>query len=680
MTSRPSTSPASHFGAVVGALGVGLLACAAAVTFTGAAAKLELLDPGALVRWGLPLTTTAFQLAMALTIGLLLLGGMLMPEGARTARRFRVGRYAAWSALAWAVFGVVNGILTYADVSGVRVGSRGFWSGAWKTTWELDLLRDPAITTLVALGVAVVCLAGASRGVQAFLFFVAVAAMWPLALVGHAAGSDDHDAAVNSLAFHLLGVAVWVGGLLAVLLMWSRLGKGAADVVARFSTAATWCIAMVGLSGVLNAWIRLGGFGGLGSKYGVVVLAKIAALVGLGVLGWFQRQKVVARLRADRASKPGRAAFARLAGVEVLVMSAAIGLGAALSRSQPPVSGESPLNTTDRAFSLTDYPTPSPLETGSWFTAWRVEWLFTAIAVLGLGVYLHWVWRLHRRGDKWPIARTVWWIGGWASFIYFSDAAPAIYGHVQFSMHMLMHMGVSMFVPICLVRGGVVTLAMRALPKRRDGTLGPRELLLAVVHSRVFAFFANPIIAAVLSFGTLIAFYYSPLFYIALTTHTGHVLMVAHFTTVGYIYAYSLVGIDPGPKLWNPPIRMLILLVAIAFHAFFGVAMMTGTTLLAPDLFTVLDLSWVPDPLVDQQRAGTVAWGAGEFPTLMLAMLIAMEWYRKDRAEGERAERQADRDGDAELTAYNEYLAARARAGAAHARDDNPEHTVDQKD
>ncbi|MBB2894002.1 cytochrome c oxidase assembly protein [Flexivirga oryzae] len=669
MTHQPRTArPTARPGALAAAVGAGLIACAAAVRFTGAADKLQLLDPGAVVRWGLPLANLLFELSIALTIGLLLLGGMLMPEGTKTARRIRACRYAAWSGLAWAVFGAAGAVLNYADDSGVHLGASGFWSGAWHWTWQLETLRNPAITSLVGLAVAVVCFVGVGRAVQVWLFFGALLALWPLALVGHSAGSNDHDAAVNSLAFHLAGVAVWVGGLLAVLIMWSRLGKGAPDVVARFSTIATWCYAMVGLSGILNAWIRLGGLDGLSSRYGVVVLTKAAALVGLGVLGWFQRRKVVDRLRAERTSQPGRAAFARLATIEALVMTVAIGLGAALSRSQPPIAGESPLQKTDIAFSLTDYPTPSPLVTSSWFTAWRVEWLFTVVAVVALGVYLHWVWRLHRRGDKWPIARTAWWIAGWASFTYFADSAPAIYGHVMFSMHMLMHMGVSMFVPICLVRGGIVTLAMRALPKRGDGTLGPREIILAIVHSRVFAFFANPIIAAVLSFGTLITFYYSPWFHLSLTTHTGHILMVAHFMITGYIYAYSLVGIDPGPKRWAPPIRMLILLVAIAFHAFFGVAMMTGTTLLAPDFFSVLHLSWVPDPLVDQQRAGTVAWGAGEFPTLILAMLIAAEWYRTDRAEGQRAERQAERDGDAELHAYNDYLAARARAGT-HEKD-----------
>lgn len=638
-----------------------LVACAVALQFTGASRPLELLDPGAVVRWGLPLTTVLNELCAAATVGLLLLGGMLMPEGKRSARRARTSRYAGRTAAGWAVTGAVEGMLSYTDISGVqmRLGSGTFWSGVWQSTWDIELLRAPAVTTVLAAIIAVIALSGAGRTAQAWLCALGVVAMLPLALVGHAAGSDDHDAAVNSLAFHLVGVALWVGGLLALTAMWGRLGKGAADVVARFSVLATWCYVAVGLSGLLNAWIRLGGFGGLGSKYGVVVLAKVAALVILGVLGWRQRQVVVAQLRADTASTPARSAFWRLAGVEAAVMAVAIGLGAALSRSQPPTASQT--ESGDRIFALTGYPRPPALTGSSWVTQWSIEWLFTTLAVVAIGVYLHWAWRLHRRGDRWPLARTVWWCSGWLIFLYLIDGAPGVYGRVMFSVHMLMHMGVAMLVPILLVRGGVVTLAMRALPVRHDGTLGPRELILAVVHSRIFAVFANPVVAAVLMLGTLIGFYYSPWFEQALTTHTGHVLMVTHFLLTGYIYAYSLVGIDPGPPRWPAPARMLVLLVTVAFHAFFGVALMTGNALLAPDFFRVLDLPWVPDPLVDQQKAGTIAWGAGELPTLLLAMLIAVQWYRNDQNEGRRAERQAERDGDAELRAYNDYLAARSK-------------------
>src|SRR5699024_8447715 len=111
---------------------------------------------------------------------------------------------------------------------------------------------------------------------------------------------------------------------------------------------------------------------------------------------------------------------------------------------------------------------------------------------------------------------------------YLVDGAPGIYGHVQFSVHMLEHMGLSTLVPILLVRAGVATLALRALPARKDGTLGPRELILATVHSRVTNVLANPIVAAILMLGSLIVFYFSPLFELALRTHTGHVLMTAH--------------------------------------------------------------------------------------------------------------------------------------------------------
>ncbi|TWE11351.1 putative copper resistance protein D [Rudaeicoccus suwonensis] len=663
----PARRVTTHPGWLTAALATGLVVCAATARFTGAVDPLQLLDPGVIVRWGIPLTTVAGELSMSLTIGLLLLGGFLVPETGTSARRMRTARYAAWSATAWAVTGVVGGILSYADVSGQHLGAPGFWSGAWSATWQLELLRAPAVSTLIAMIVAVCAYAAPRRSGQAWLCALAAFAILPLALVGHAAGSSDHDAAVNSLAFHLVGAAVWVGGLLALLVMWSRLGKGAPAVVARFSTVATWCFVAVGLSGVLNAWIRLGGADGLTSRYGAVVLAKIAALGILGGLGLQQRRRVVAALQRGGGA-PVRALFVRFAGVEVVVMGVAIGLAAALARSAPPIPQTS-VERADPALALTGYPTPPALHAMSWLTQWRVEWLFTAVAVVAVLVYLKWVLRLHRRGDRWPWTRTVVWCLGWVLFVYLVDGAPGVYGRVMFSAHMLGHMGISMMVPILLVRGAGVTLALRALPKRGDDTLGPREILLSVVHSRVFAVLANPVVASVLVLGTLVTFYYSPWFDFALRTHTGHVLMVTHFMVSGYIYAWALVGVDPGPRRWSPPARLLVLLVTICFHAFFGVALMTGTTVLAPDFFTTLHLPWVVSPLVDQQSAGTIAWGAGELPTLILAMLLAGEWYRRDRADGARAERQAERDGDAELRAYNDYLAARAKSVAGSSRE-----------
>ena len=264
--------------------------------------------------------------------------------------------------------------------------------------------------------------------------------------------------------------------------------------------------------------------------------------------------------------------------------------------------------------------------------------------------------KLQRRGDTWPIHRTILWTLGWIMFVWATSGAPDIWGRVLFSVHMVMHMVIAMVVPLLLVPAAPLTLALRALPSRPDRTWGPREVILQVVHSRAMTVLSNPVVAAALFFGSLAAFYWSPLFELALTTHSGHLLMLAHFFITGYMFTWALIGIDPGPPKWSPAMLLLILFATISFHAFFGVAL-TGTQfVLAPGFFEQINLPWGPQLLADQERAGEIAWGFGEAPTLILAILVARQWFSRDRQETVRLDRQADRDDDAALRAYNARL------------------------
>ena len=209
--------------------------------------------------------------------------------------------------------------------------------------------------------------------------------------------------------------------------------------------------------------------------------------------------------------------------------------------------------------------------------------------------------------------------------------------------------------------GAPVTLALRALPARKDKTLGPREFVLATVHSSYLKVLANPVVAASLFFFSLAIFYFSPLFELAMRTHTGHVLMMLHFLLTGYMFTWVLIGVDPGPKRWSPIALLVILFATISFHAFFGVLITQSTELLAPNFFGRLDLDWLADPLADQRAGGAIAWGVGEAPTLVLAVAVAWQWWVSDRRETARRDRRADRDGDAELEAYNAHLADLSR-------------------
>ena len=145
-------------------------------------------------------------------------------------------------------------------------------------------------------------------------------------------------------------------------------------------------------------------------------------------------------------------------------------------------------------------------------------------------------------------------------------------------------------------------------------------------------------------------------------THTGHVLMTAHFLLSGYLFIWALVGIDPGPARPSYPFRLILLLMTLGFHAFFGISLdgvehaarpRTGGTPWArpttPRCWpTSRPAARSPGRPVTSRRC---CW--------RLALLVG--WVRSDAQETRRLDRKADRDGDAELRRYNEQLASITR-------------------
>ena len=634
------------------AVGAALVALVPAALVTGAVAPLALADPGPVVRWGVPVVGAVATLASVTVVGLLGLAAFVVPERTRTDRRREAARLAGSVALLWVAAAGLQLVLTFADLAGTSPTATGFLDQLVSFTWQLETTRVLLVSLALALAVAVAAQVAEGRAAIAWTALAALVGIVVQSLTGHAAGSASHEDAVNGLAVHLLGIVVWVGGLAGLVVLRPRLGRDLGVSVARFSTVALWAFVAVGLSGTLQAWIRIGSLEGLASAYGVVVQLKTLALVGLGVLGWRQRQVLADRLTRDPSD--GRA-FTRLALGELALMGAATGLAAVLARSIPPVPDAVP--DPSRVLELTGFGDPGPVSPADWFGTWRVDWLFVGLAVLAVGLYLAGVRRLRARGDAWPMLRSVLWVLGWALFVWATCGAPGIWGRVMFSAHMVMHMVVAMIVPLFLVPAAPVTLALRALRARPDRTWGPREVLLEVVHSRALHALSNPVVAAALFFFSLAAFYYTGLFELALTTHTGHLLMMAHFLLTGYLFVWVMIGTDPGVRRWPPLALLVILFATVSFHAFFGVALTSSQELLAPDVFRALQLPWLTDPLADQHTAGEIAWGIGEAPTLTLAVVVAVQWYRRDRRETARRDRMADRDGDAELAAYNARLA-----------------------
>jgi putative copper resistance protein D len=629
-----------------------------AMVFSGAfLTGRALSDPGDVVTYGLPIARTIHDLAAATTVGFLVVAAFITPgqtkrPGLAGWSQTRATRWAAWAGSIWFSAAIVVLVLSGVSISGVAPGDPLFFPTMRTFLFGVELgqsLVVSAVSVLVATTIAFTARRLTSVGVACGF---AIFALLPLALSGHAAGSFEHANAVNSLALHLVGVTVWVGGLLALLLLRKTIKAGYGTAVARYSVLAGWAFGGVALSGVINSSLRLGTWSDLLQPYGMLILAKAGILLLLGAAGALQRRRVVPRLKA---APTDRRRFARFALSELVFMAVAIGISVGLSRSAPPVS-QQPLTGNDLQEGLLGFPYPPPVTFLRMFTVFHIDWVWLLLAAVLAGLYIWAFSRLRRRGDKWPVYRLICWLAGCVALVWVTSGGAAVYGLVHFSTHMIQHMGLMMFAPPLFVLGGPVLLALRVLPTRHDGSRGIREWLLLFTHSRFLRFLSRPAVAGVIFAGSLVVFYYSPAFQGALFTHEWHVAMCIHFLLSGYLFFWVFIGIDPGPARPAYPILFIVLLATLAFHAFFGVALMESRSVLAIDWWHALGQTNNAALLADQHVGGGIAWGASEIPMVLVALGVAYQWSRSDERAAKRLDRQADRDGDADLNAYNERL------------------------
>ncbi|UBU16518.1 cytochrome c oxidase assembly protein [Nonomuraea gerenzanensis] len=616
-------------------------------------------DAGAVVRWGLPLSKLLMDASGVITVGLLLMAAALLPndKGVLGKSALEYVKASSWAALVWAGAAFLSIVFGVADSMGRSVPQ--ILDRAFLTSYATQTTQGVALTLVVLFGVAIALFSrGAiTAGAAAGLLVFAMVTLLPAPLTGHTSSSPNHDLATSSVSLHLLSLALWTGGL-GVLALHALRKQPQLDVAAaRFSRMALWCYAGVGLSGVFALVARLGAVSDLWtSEYGLLAVAKLVAFVLLGYIGYWHRQRTLADLEARKPR-----AFTRLAAGETVLMFATIGIAVALSRTPPPEY----TIPADRAFELLGFPLPPPITIGNVFSLWWLDLFFAVVAAVLAGLYGAGVLRLRRRGDKWPWGRTASWFVGVALLVLCTQSGLARYAQVMFDVHMIEHMTLSMVVPIFLVLGGPVTLALRALkPAARRGDRGPREWITTILHSRFTKVVTHPVVATAIFVASTYALYFTPLFESAMKEHLGHIWMTLHFLISGCLFFWVIIGVDPGPNRLPYVGRLLMLFVTMPFHAFFGIALMMMGGVIASGWYEQLGRTWGDTLLQTQRDGGAIAWGFGEIPTLIVLLAIAVQWYKDDNRQARRADRKAERGGggDPELDSYNAYLARLNRA------------------
>lgn len=295
-------------------------------------------------------------------------------------------------------------------------------------------------------------------------------------------------------------------------------------------------------------------------------------------------------------------------------------------------------------------------------TLWRlVEWhwqpvpLYPVLMFLFMGLYAYGVYKLRQRGLTWPVHRTILWMSGSLSVAWVTSSGIEGYGMMLFSAHMFQHMTLSMLAPILMLLGAPMTLLLRALPANKGFAGRLRRLVLDLLHSRFMKAVTHPLFTWPLFIGTLYGIYFSPVFDQLMSTLPGHLFMLGHFLISGILFFGPVLAIDPWPRRSGHLARIMELLMGTPIHAFFGVIIMMTPNLLV-DFFAHPPPSWGIDPMSDQTIGGSIAWMFGELPTLGSMFIIAHQWYHSETRKARRSDRQARRDGDAQLKAYNDWL------------------------
>ncbi|WP_020673731.1 cytochrome c oxidase assembly protein [Amycolatopsis nigrescens] len=608
-------------------------------------------DPGPLTSFGTAGLRLLVTAASAVCVGSLVFAVFLTPpgpDGRLAADGYAALRMAGMAAACWAVGAAALVPFSGADGSGQPVTLR-----LNRLIVLVDALEEPkawlitlAVTAVAAVAARIVL---SWRSALLLLGFAGFALLPPV-ITGHVSVGNRHDLATNSIVWHVLAAAVWTGTLVALLAHLRRDGVHQELAARRYHRLATGCWLVLAASGLVNGVIAVDQARWTGGGYGLLVVLKVLLLGALGAL------ILSARARALRSG-----ALLRLGLLELGAMGVTMAISVGLTHLPPPNYAEmASVMHTIIGYELTEAPSLSGLLLG-----WRFDLVLGTVAVLATVTYLVGLRRLLRRGDHWPVGRTVAWVCGWLAVLIATSSGVGKYSPGTFSMHMIAHMTLNMLAPVLLVLGGPITLALRALPVAGKGNPpGPREWLVSVVQSRFARFAAHPLVASVVFVGSFYLLYFSGLFGAAMPFHWAHQLMNVHFVISGYLFYWLVIGVDRAPRPLPHLARLGMLFAVMPFHAFFGVILMNKQSVIAETFYRYLSLPWVPDLLAEQRLGGGIAWATGEIPLVIVVIALLAQWARHDEREAARADRHADQDGDGDLAAYNEMLAK--LAGTRH--------------
>jgi copper resistance protein D len=329
------TTASARLPLVLALVVAGLAGMLVGLSLTATPVPVGVAEPGAVVRYGLPVVRVLFDLSAVATVGLSLLpilAGFDRPKHLEpvldTARRA-----AAAAGLAWALTALLTLVLQTAELRSGAAVSPGAVVAYVREVGAGKALLFVACVALAAFVLNLVAVRAGDAVPAEVRAAVALFGLLPMPVTGHATNLEWRDFTMVSIELHVLGAVTWTGGLGAVVVLLAANRTLLATALPRFSRLAAVCLAVVAVTGLFNAFMELTEDHRLldalfGTGYGVLVLLKLSCVVLLAGLGGNIRYRLLpAILRHQRTALVGWAAL------ELSVMGLAFGFAVVLSRA-----------------------------------------------------------------------------------------------------------------------------------------------------------------------------------------------------------------------------------------------------------------------------------------------------------------------------------------------------------
>ncbi|HEU5152648.1 MAG TPA: cytochrome c oxidase assembly protein [Iamia sp.] len=238
----------------------------------------------------------------------------------------------------------------------------------------------------------------------------------------------------------------------------------------------------------------------------------------------------------------------------------------------------------------------------------------------------------------WPAGRS-WAFGlGVATLAIATQSGLARYDTALFSLHMVQHLLLGMVAPLLLALGAPVTLLLQGAPR------GVQVGLLRILDHPVARALTHPIVAWSLFSLSLFALYFTPLLDLSLRHDLVHVAVHLHFVAAGFLFCWSVLGVDPGRRRTGPAARLLAVALTIPLHALLGLAIQSGADdPLGAEEYGRVVRTWGGSLAADQRTAAGVLWGLGELWGVILVIVVAVGWMQAEERRQAREDARLDR-------------------------------------